>query len=104
MGSKNTCKYLNNISIRNKTNSDMRPKSFKFLNEFVPKAKKYLTPEHMEHLMGMTEVEAPIPPQMPKLIPKKIIQEYPPQIVEYQQTFPENSILCTDEPRFVELV
>ena len=114
MESKNSCKYLYNISVRHSraksikvngvTKRRLGRKSYKFLNEFIPKSQKYLTDEHMNHLLGMTEVEAPIPPQMSKLLPKKVIQEYVPQIVPYQQTFPENSILSTDQPRFVELV
>ena len=109
---KNKSQCLYNISKRNRraikingvTKRRVKRKTFKFLDEFIPSSKKYLSPEHMKHLIGMTEVEDPIPPQMPKRLPKKIIQKYTPQNVQYQQTFPEFSILSPSEPRFVELV
>eukprot|EP01083_Nonionella_stella_P247853 858880_1 len=94
--------YLYQISTRNAWRRK-RPKSFKFLNEFIPESKQYLSKEHMDHLMGMDEVEALIPPQMPKQKKRKQMDELVPFDLEYQQTFPEFSILSPSQPRFVEL-
>lgn len=104
---------LHKISIRTriarfaKTNVHRRRKahkSFKFIDEFIPEAKHYLTKEHMDRLLKMTEVEDPIPPQLPKQQPMKLLEEPIPEHIEYQQSFPEFSILCPSQPRFVELV
>ena len=74
-------KCLYKISVRNIKPFENRAvirrkkkhKSFKFLDEFVPESKKYLSKEHLQHLLGMTEVEDPIPPQLPKQMPQKLI-------------------------------
>eukprot|EP01084_Bolivina_argentea_P312512 541045_1 len=103
------CHSLYLICTRNKKLPDPRQlhKTFKFLNEFVPESKEYLSEEHMNHLMGMTEVEDPIPPQLPKQMKQKSIEELSlydePTQIEYLQKFPEYSILSPSQPRFVEL-
>ena len=109
--SKVTQHHLHQISTRNKTIRRKKPrrrpqKSFKFIDEFIPASKEYLSKEHLDHLIGMTEVEDPIPPQLPKQKKQKLIEPFwtLPTKIEYEQTFPEASILSPAQPRFVELV